>query len=70
MLPNVRDRQILQRLLSGEWKSIFRLDTQVGILQLKRLRELGWIEQRQQEEQSSQIRITSAGVTAFKTPKK
>jgi hypothetical protein len=65
VLPNIRDRQVLQRLLSGEWKNIFRLDTLVGALQLKRLLALGWIEHREHDGKP-QIRITAEGLSAFK----
>jgi hypothetical protein len=69
VLPNIRDRQVLQRLLSGEWKNIFRLDILVGALQLKRLVALGWVEQREQDGKP-QIRITSEGLSAFKARKR
>jgi len=69
VLPNICDRQVLQRLLSGEWKNLFRLDISVGHLQLKRLVTLGWVEQRENDGKP-QIRITADGVSAFKTPKR
>ncbi len=45
VLPNIRDRHVLQRLLSGEWKHIYLLDISFGDRQLNRLLRLGWIEQ-------------------------
>jgi hypothetical protein len=69
VLPNIRDRRVLQRLLSGEWKKVFRLDTSVGVLQLKRLAAIGWIEQRDHEGKP-EIRITSEGLSAFRTLKR
>jgi len=46
VLPNMIHRQIMQRLLSGEWKLLSRLGVMAGDGLLKRMNSLGWIERR------------------------
>jgi hypothetical protein len=65
VLRNTRDRQVMQRLTSGEWKMIHRLDAEIGDRLLSRLIGFGWVEQRRQDGKL-QIRISPFGREALK----
>ena len=65
LLPNMIHRQILQRLLSGEWKTLIQLGVMAGEGLLERLHKHGWIERRALG-RYPEIRITSAGIEAMR----
>ena len=60
--PTYRQREVLQRLMSGDWVPILR-QIPVGEKLLANLLRAGWIERT-----NDLYRITEAGRTAFKTP--
>jgi hypothetical protein len=65
ILPNMLHRQILQRMLSGEWKTLIQLGVAVGEGLLVRMIKHGWIEQRGIGK-SHEIKITPAGFEAMR----
>jgi hypothetical protein len=62
-----RQRQVLDCLRSGDWKSRDRLPVPVGDRMLQRLLEFRWIEKRG-DAASTEIRITEDGLFALKSP--
>jgi len=62
-----RQRQILDCLRSGEWRSIHRLPVPVGAKSLEKLVSLGWIDI-QGTISNPQIRITEIGLAALTSP--
>lgn len=64
--PDMTDRQVMQRLLLGEWKLVLTLGASIGPDRLTRLTSRGWIELRVFDGKQ-QIRITPQGLEAFKT---
>ncbi len=66
-LPKMRDRQVMQHLKSGEWKSIWQLGVPAGERLLDRMVGFGWIERRVQHGRG-QIRITPTGLEVLKVP--
>jgi hypothetical protein len=65
VLPNMTHRQVLQRLLSGEWKTLTQLGVMAGDGLLERLKKHGWIERRVVG-RTHEIKITPAGVEALR----
>ena len=65
VLPNMTHRQILQRLLSGEWKTLTQLGVMAGDGLLERLNNRGWIELREVG-RTREIKITPAGIEALR----
>ena len=65
ILPNMTHRQVLQRMPSGEWKTLIRLGVAVGEGLLVRMARHGWIEQRGVG-RSQEIKITPAGIEAMR----
>ena len=61
-LPNVREREALQLLLSGEWKSV-RAIYPPKSRTLARMIQKGWIERKP----LGMYRITDAGRMAFRS---
>ena len=65
VLPNMTHRQVLQRLLSGEWKTLTQLGVMAGDGLLERLSNHGWIERRVIG-RTREIKITPAGIEALR----
>jgi DNA-binding PadR family transcriptional regulator len=63
-IPNMIHRQIMQRLLFGEWKTLTQLGVMVGEGLLQRMNSRGWIERRG-EGRNQEIKITPAGAKAL-----
>ena len=64
-LPDMSDRQVLQCLLSGDWKLLRKLRVNAGPDRLRRLTQMRWIELREHDGKL-QIRITPLGLEMFK----
>ena len=67
ILPNMIHRQLLQRMLSGEWKTLNQLDIAAGEGLLVRMTNHGWIE-RQGNGRDHKLKITPTGIEAMKAP--
>jgi hypothetical protein len=66
-LPKMRDREVMQRLTSGQWKPVWQLAVPAGDRLRARLVRLGWIERREQDGRV-QVRITPKGLEVLKMP--
>lgn len=67
ILPNMIHRQIMQRLLSGDWKTLTQLGVMAGEGLLDSMAKHGWIERRSVG-RHPEIKITSAGIDAMRAP--
>ena len=65
--PNVRQRDILQKLMEAEWTHHKRL-APAGEGVLGSMISKGWIERRAADEGAVSYRITEQGKQAFRTP--
>jgi hypothetical protein len=65
LLPNIRERDALQRLLTGSWKSARELQP-TSIRTLEKMIEKSWIEKC--IEPDVLYKMTFAGRRAFETP--
>ena len=65
--PNVRQRDILQKLMEAEWTHHKRL-APAGEGVLASMITKGWIERRAADEGAVSYRITEQGKQAFRTP--
>ena len=64
---NTSQRTVLQYLSLAEWKLVNRLPIPAGELILSRLAHHGWIEIRG-EKQHTEVRLTTAGLKAMRSP--
>jgi hypothetical protein len=62
-----RQRQILDCLRFGEWRSVHRLPVPIGVKSLEKLILRGWVEVRG-DTSSQEIRITENGLAALISP--
>ena len=64
---NMSQRTVLQYLSLTDWKLVNRLPIPAGELILSRLAHHGWIDIRD-ENQHTEVRLTTAGLKAMRSP--